>query len=196
MAPVGRFSRDAGGPCRSRRIRSSGVDRIFRCRGRGLSEIFPDNILPPRGSRQRPRRSPGRHHFLALLLFAWRTRRALANSREFTNILAAFLMGTTLVFPLLTPFNQVLLILPAMLLLRDWKALPRFSRLIFVVSVSWPWIISSVLLLFPPRLDSPNQMPLLPSSLVLFFPLFLPLLLMTRRSEPTSQLETTDLHPA
>jgi len=133
---------------------------------------------------------------LALLLFAWRNRRALANSREFTNILAAFLMGTTLVFPLLTPFNQVLLILPAMLLLRDWKALPRFSRLIFIVSISWPWIISGVLLLFPPRLDSPNQLPLLPSFLVLFFPLFLPLLLMTRRSEPTSQLETTDLHPA
>jgi hypothetical protein len=133
---------------------------------------------------------------LALLLFAWRNRRALANSRRFTNIFAAFLMGTTLVFPLLTPFNQVLLILPAMLLLRDWKALPRSSRVIFIVSVSWPWISSSVLLLFPPRLDSPNQMPLLPSFLVLFFPLFLPLLLMTRRSQPTSQLDTTDLHPA
>jgi hypothetical protein len=133
---------------------------------------------------------------LALLLIAWRNRRALADSREFTNTFAAFLMGTTLVFPLLTPFNQVLLILPAMLLLRDWKALPRFSRLIFIVSISWPWIISSVLLLFPPRLDSPNQMPLLPSFLVLFLPLFLPLLLMTRRSGPMSQLETSDLHPA
>lgn len=133
---------------------------------------------------------------LALLLIGWRNRRALADSREFTNIFAAFLMGTTLVFPLLTPFNQVLLILPAMLLLQDWKALPRSSRLVFMVTVSWPWITSSVLLLFRPRLDSPNQLPLLPSFLVLFFPLFLPLLLMTRRRDSLSQLETADLRPA
>ena len=58
---------------------------------------------------------------------------------------------------------------------------------------SWPWIISTALLLFPPSLDSPNQLPLLPSFLVLFFPLTLPLLLMTRRSQAVSQLDTTDL---
>jgi hypothetical protein len=67
--------------------------------------------------------------------------------------------------------------------------LPRFSRLVFVIIVTWPWIVSSVLLLFPLRLDSPNQLPLLPSFLVLFFPLFLPLLLMTRRNS-ASQSET------
>jgi hypothetical protein len=39
-------------------------------------------------------------------------------------------------------------------------------------------------------------LPLLPSFLILFFPLLLPLLLMTRRSDPISRFETTDLRPA
>jgi|HubBroStandDraft_5_1064220.scaffolds.fasta_scaffold24254_2 hypothetical protein len=130
---------------------------------------------------------------LALLLLGWRNRAETAGSRQFNSTFAAFLIGTTLAFPLLTPFNQVLLILPAMLLLQDWKILPWSSRLIFMISVSWPWIISTALLLFPPSLDSPNQLPLLPSFLVLFFPLTLPLLLMTRRSQAVSQLDTTDL---
>lgn len=133
---------------------------------------------------------------LALLLFAWRNRKVGSGSQQFPAILAVFLMGTILAFPLFAPFNQVLLILPAMLLLRDWKGLPRFSRLVFVVSISWPWIFSCLLLIFPPRLDSPNQMPLLPSFLVLFFPLLLPLLLMTRRNKALSPLEATDLRPA
>ena len=132
---------------------------------------------------------------LALLIFAWRNRRATADSPPFSAILAAFLMGAILAFPLFTPFNQVLLILPAMLLIKHWSALPRMSRLVFVASVSWPWMGSSVLLLYPPRLDSPNQLPLLPSFLVLFFPLFLPLLLMTRRP-PVSLLKTADLRPS
>jgi hypothetical protein len=128
---------------------------------------------------------------LALLLLAWRNRKAPAGSRQFISTFAAFLMGTILAFPLFTPFNQVMLILPALLLLRDWTSLPRSSQLIFITSVSWPWIVSSVLLLFPPRLDSPNQLPLLPSFLVLFFPLLLPLLLMTRRNRVPQPLITT-----
>jgi Glycosyltransferase family 87 len=120
---------------------------------------------------------------VAILVFAWRNRHVQRDSPQFVFILAAFFMATVLTFPLFTPFNQVLLILPAMLLIQDWKSLPRFSRLVFIVSVSWPWIVSLVLLLFRPRLDSPNRLPLLPSVLVLFFPLLLPLLLMTRRSE-------------
>ena len=133
---------------------------------------------------------------LGLLLLAWRGRKEAGDSRQFTSIFAAFLMGTILVFPLFTPFNQVMLILPAMLVLHDRRTLPRFSRIVFTVTVSWPWIISGALLLFPPRLNSPNQMPLLPSFLVSFFPLFLPLLLMTRRSDAVSQIKTTDLRPS
>jgi hypothetical protein len=117
-----------------------------------------------------------------LLLLAWRSRKEAADSRQFITVFAAILIGTILVFPLLTPFNQVLLILPAMLVLQDWEALPKFSRIVFAVCVSWPWIISTVLLLFPPRLEPPNELPLLPLLLVSFFPLLLPLLLSTRRN--------------
>jgi hypothetical protein len=67
-----------------------------------------------------------------------------------------------------------------MLILQDWRTLPKFSRIVFAVFGSWPWIISSLMVLFPPRLDSPNEWPLLPLLLVSFFPLLLPLLLVTR----------------
>ena len=117
----------------------------------------------------------------ALLVLAWRNRKSRADSRAFINSFAAFLIGTILAFPLFIPFNQVLLILPAMLVLHDWKYLSKFSRIIFAFCVSWPWIASSVMLIFPPRLDSPNEWPLLPLLLVSFFPLVLPVALMSRR---------------
>lgn len=118
---------------------------------------------------------------IALFALAWRNRREAADSSEFTTVLAAFFIGTILAFPLFTPFNQVLLILPAMLVLHGWSDLSRLSRLVFVVLVAWPLTISACLLLLPPRLNSASQLPLLPSFLVSFFPLILPLLLMTRR---------------
>jgi len=127
-----------------------------------------------------------------LLLLAWRNRKKAADSQQFSVTLAAFLIGAILTFPLFTPFNQVMLILPAILLIKNWSALPRFSRLIFMICISWPWIVSSVFLLFPPPLDPLKQLPLLPSFLVLFFPLFLPLLLMTRR-HPASPLHSPEL---
>jgi hypothetical protein len=122
---------------------------------------------------------------LGLLAFAWRNRKEAGDSRQFGSLLAAFFMGDLLAFPLFTPFNQVLLILPVMLLLQGWKTLRRFSKIVFVICISWPWIASTVLLLFPPHIDSPSQLPLLPSFLVPFMPLILPLLLMTRCSQPT-----------
>jgi hypothetical protein len=131
---------------------------------------------------------------LGLLVRAWRNRKNAADSRQFTTIFAMFLVGTILVLPLLTPFNQAMLILPALLLLQDWSTLPRLSRLVFIAIVSWPWVASSALLILRPRLDSPSQLPLLPSFLVLFFPVFLPLLLITRRRAATSQFPTIDLH--
>jgi hypothetical protein len=129
---------------------------------------------------------------LGLLVFAWRSRKAAGDSRQFINLLAAFLMGDLLAFPLFTPFNQVLLILPVLLLLHDWNTLRHFSKLVFVICISWPWVVSAVLLLFPGHLDSPSQLPLLPFSLVPFMPLILPLLLMTRRRQ-TTDLSDTDL---
>jgi len=129
---------------------------------------------------------------LALLLFAWRNRQQAADSCQFSVTFAAFLIGAILAFPISTPFNQVMLILPMMLLVQDWKALPRISRFVFIALVSWPSIMFSLLLLFPPGLNSPSQLPLLPSFLVLFFPLFLPLLLITRR-HPASSLNSPEL---
>jgi hypothetical protein len=120
---------------------------------------------------------------LGLLVLAWRNRKAAGDSQRFASTLAAFLIGTILAFPLFTPFNQVLLILPAMLVVRDWKVLPQLSRLVCMVAMSWPWILSTVLLLFPPQLHSPNRLPLLPSVMVSFVPLILPLVLMTRRND-------------
>ena len=123
---------------------------------------------------------------LGLLAFAWRHRKEAGNSRQFASILAIFFMCALLAFPLFTPFNQVLLILPAILLLQDWKTLPRLSRLVFVLLLIWPCIISLALLLFPPSTSSRGQLPLLPSLLVPFLPFILPLLLTTRSRRGTS----------
>jgi len=119
---------------------------------------------------------------IALLLLAgWRNRKEPANSRRFIYIKAAFLISAVVTFPLFTPFNQAMLILPALLLLRDWKAFPQTARLIFVSVVSWPWVVSAALLLVRPQLNSERQLPLLPSLLVSFVPLILPALLLTRK---------------
>jgi Glycosyltransferase family 87 len=132
---------------------------------------------------------------IAILAYGWSNRKAMGDSRQFISVLAVFLIGTILSFPLFTPFNQVLLILPAILLLHDWKTLPKFSRLVFIAAVSWPWMISLGLLLFPPRLDSPSQMPLLPSFVVPFIPLLLPLLLATRRSKTSKSRASRGIVP-
>jgi len=123
---------------------------------------------------------------LGLMAYAWQNRKEAGDARQFASILAAFFMCALLTFPLFTPFNQVLLILPALLLLHDWKTLPRFSRLVFILLVSWPCIISLALLLFPPSTSSPNQLPLLPALLVPFAPFILPLLLITRSRHGSS----------
>jgi hypothetical protein len=123
---------------------------------------------------------------LGLLAYAWQNRKAAGDSRQFASILATFFTCALLTFPLFTPFNQVLLILPALLLLHHWKTLPRFSRLVFILLVSWPCIISLALLFFPPSTSSPNQLPLLPALLVAFVPFILPVMLITRSSHGSS----------
>jgi len=113
-----------------------------------------------------------------LLTFGWRNRNVLESSRQFTLVVAAFLMATVLTFPLFTPFNQALLILPALLVLSEWTTLPRLSRLTFVATVSWPWTTSVALLLWRPSLNPASQIPLLPAFVAPFVPLILPLLLL------------------
>ena len=114
---------------------------------------------------------------VGLMYWAWRNRIETADSRKFIYVLCGFLIGTVLAFPLFIPFSQVLLILPALLVVRDWKTLPPVSRIIFAAAVSWPWIASVVLLLFPPGSDSQILQRLL--FLVSFFPLFLLLVMLT-----------------
>jgi len=118
---------------------------------------------------------------VALLALAWRNRRVEASSEEFVSTLAAFLIGAAVILPLFQPFNQVLLLLPAMMAVRDWTSSSRLGRRIFAAVVAWPWIVSLVLLVvFHPRLDSPSRIPLLPSAMTLFVPFLLFLLLATR----------------
>jgi MFS family permease len=116
-----------------------------------------------------------------LLIVGWRNRKEPAHSQRFISVFAAFLISAVVTFPLFTPFNQAMLILPVLLLLRDWKLFPKTARLVFVSLVSWPWIVSVALLLSRPQLSVNRQWPLLPSLLVSFVPLVLPLLLFTRR---------------
>jgi len=123
---------------------------------------------------------------LALLTLAWRNRKVDAASPDFIQTLAAFFVAASLVLPLFQPFNQVLLLLPVLMVVRDWDLLPPLGRRSFFIVAAWPWIASLVLLLFPPRLDSTNRIPLLPSVLVLFVPFLLLMLLLTR-SGPTSE---------
>jgi hypothetical protein len=120
----------------------------------------------------------------ALLALAWRNRKAAADSPEFIQLLALFSIASTLVLPLLTPFNHVLLLLPVMMLLRDWNRLPRLGRIVFTALVAWPWITSLVLLLHPPLLESFSRLPLLPSALALLFPFLVAGLMLVPKPRP------------
>ena len=117
-----------------------------------------------------------------LLAWGWIHRKDAPDSAEFRIVLSAFLLGASLALPLMPPFNQVLLILPVLILVRDWARLPRLGRFVFVFCVSWPWIVSAVLLALHVQLKSLQPTPLLPSAPVLFVPAVLLLLLMARRS--------------
>jgi hypothetical protein len=132
--------------------------------------------------------------FVALLCLAWRNRNAAASSREFNFILATFLIGAAIVFPLLVPFNQVLLILPTMLLLQDWRSLSLFSHIVFVAIVGWPWITDLALFVFLPRLHSPVEMPFLTSFMIAFLPPLLLVLNMANRRN-ASRLPSRSMQP-
>lgn len=118
----------------------------------------------------------------SLVAFAWAVRKAEADSREFAYTLALFFVANTLLMPLLTPYNQVFLLLPTLMLLRDWNQLPRLGRAGLAALLAWPWIMQVILLMHPPQIDSPNRLPLLPSVLVILFPFLVAWLVIARRS--------------
>ena len=117
----------------------------------------------------------------ALLAFAWGKRKVGLGSPEFVQVLALFFVGTTLVLPLLTPYNQVLLLLPVLMLIREWRSLPRWGSIAFALLVAWPLVVSQVMLVHPPQLESMHRTPLLPSALVLLFPFLLLWFVLARR---------------
>lgn len=116
-----------------------------------------------------------------LLNYAWRQRRACSESPKFLQTLSLFLIAGTVILPLLPPYNQVILLLPVAMLIRDWRSLPRWARAGFVLLVAWPYVTSLGLLLHPPDLDSLQRVPLLPSALTLLTPFLVFWLLLSRR---------------
>jgi len=108
----------------------------------------------------------------ALLAYSWRKRELTADTWDFSHTLGLFFVATTLVLPLLVPGNHVLILLPLLMLICDWAALPIWARCGFAILVTWPVLVSSIMLLHPPQLESMQRTPLLPSALVLLFPFF------------------------
>ena len=116
--------------------------------------------------------------------YSWRKRKVAADSDEFVQLLALVLMATGLVLPLLTPYNQVLLLLPVLMLIRGWERLPRAGRIGFTMLLAWPFVVSMVLSVHTARLDSFNRLPLLPAVLALLFPFVVPVLMYFRHEDP------------
>ena len=127
---------------------------------------------------------------LALIRFAWDRRHFEADSSEFFEVLSLFLIAATLVLPLLAPYNQVLLLLPAVIALRDWQRLNRWSRTVFAVLLGWPFAASLLLLACRPDVNSFRRTPLLPSVLLVLTP-FLMLWIMFDRRRMVAGSKTT-----
>ena len=115
------------------------------------------------------------------LFFGWRRRKTEGNSQEFAWTLSTFLIVTVITFPLFTPFNQALLILPAMLVVREWERLPRLSQIAFAVVVTWPWVTSAALLVAKISPDPQKWFPLIPAFAASVFPLLLAAILATTK---------------
>lgn len=133
---------------------------------------------------------------LGLLLWAWINRQANAVAPEFTGTLAASFVVASLVLPLVPPFNQVLVLLPVLMIARDWKSQPVAVRRLIAILAPCPWIAYLALLLIHPRLDSPNRFPLLPAAMVLFLPFLLSLMPVMRWNNLNSPLPAADLRPS
>ena len=111
------------------------------------------------------------------LILGWRNRGVSGNSRAFVTILAFFLMAAVLAFPIMTIYNHCLLILPALLVLQDWRTLTKASRIIFSALISWYWITGLLLLVIPLPINIKNVLVLLPSLPAVVLPFVLPVLL-------------------
>jgi hypothetical protein len=120
--------------------------------------------------------------------YGWRNRKIKGDSREFAWTLASFLVVTVITFPLFTPFNQALLILPAMLVIREWEQFPRLSQIAFAVVVGWPWITSAILWLANISPNPQNWFPLIPAFAASGLPLLLAVILSTTKKAADSPM--------
>jgi Glycosyltransferase family 87 len=114
---------------------------------------------------------------IVLFAFAWRHRTTAADSHEFLRILSFFCIVSILIFPLLPPFNQILVLLPVMMIIREWKQAPRVSRILLSAVLAWPGVVELAFLVHPPQIDSLSSLPLLPSALAPSLPFLLVFLL-------------------
>jgi hypothetical protein len=90
---------------------------------------------------------------LGAAMVGWRSRRALAGSREFNLTLAFVLAVTLVVAPMVAPYNQVLLLPAIFLITRSWQSLYQRSSLTRLLCgaaaliLFWPWLAALALAL-------------------------------------------------
>jgi hypothetical protein len=134
---------------------------------------------------------------IVLLVYGWNRREVAADSPEFARVLSFFFITASLVLPLMTPYNQVLLLLPLLILMRDWQDLARWDRVGFVLFFGWPFVAAAGLLIFPPPLDS-HRTALLPSVLLPLAPFLFFWLMFTlsRRQAQVSRILHRELDPS
>jgi hypothetical protein len=132
---------------------------------------------------------------LAILCIAWQQRKSLASSPGFVFTLCFVLLAEAITFPLFPPFNQVLLLLPAMMVFRHWGTHKRILRSALAFCLGWPWVASLGLLLIASYTRSFDQPALLPSACVGLIPLLLLVLTVSDwRSEQQRFIAEQGLH--
>jgi hypothetical protein len=95
-----------------------------------------------------------------MMLLVWQRRRAGERTAAFQWMLALVLATTLLVIPMFAPYNQVLLIPSLMVVVRESRTLWTRSRLsefltaLTAISVFWPWLASTALVIALPFLPS------------------------------------------
>ena len=105
-----------------------------------------------------------------LLGFSWVRGKVSAQYDEFVYVIALYFTASTLVLPLLVPYNQILLLLPLLIFVREWHLISRSGRIALATILCWPAVASLALLIHRPPLRSFNHWPLLPSALSLLLP--------------------------
>jgi len=97
----------------------------------------------------------------ATLWIGWREREQSAESEAFVRTLCLVLAASVFIAPTFVPYNQILLLPPALLLARDASSVLRRGGVelvllrLTVVTLAWPWLCSIALAML--WLSSPGQ---------------------------------------